>query len=161
MSYGKSLKGEYMENEIMAIYKPGSLHLESISYDGKTVHYTDGQTIKDYMAECPGAVLMPLDEAIEAISKLEDEAYCSGPFHEISEKDFIKALECLPPEKWETVADVNIFRMCEYLTSNITAHYASYQGRYFTANRRTSKSYADISTQVKTSFVAGNEKANS
>ena len=68
---------------------------------------------------------------------------------EISEDKYDDALGVLPPEYWRTFDGVNIFRMMEYLTGNITAHYARYERRYFCANRRTSTAYRDIAKEVK------------
>ena len=71
-----------------------------------------------------------------------------GVGQEITEEIWCDALNCLPPEKWKTVNGVEIFRLCEYYTDNITTHYASLRGRFFKAMRRTSDSYAELAEQI-------------
>ena len=71
-----------------------------------------------------------------------------GEWEEITEEIWGEALNCLPPEKWKTVNGVNIFRMCEYYTDNLTTHYASLKGRFFKAMRRTGDSYTELAEQV-------------
>jgi hypothetical protein len=71
-----------------------------------------------------------------------------GPWVEITEEEYTEKLNCLPPEKWRTVLGVNIFRMCEYLTENVTDHYARLNGRFFEAGRRTSTPYEEIAAEV-------------
>jgi len=144
--------------DTLAIYKPGSMSLQTTAYrDGEVIRcrfsgYLAGLpkdlTAEEYLAKNPGFCLMPIDEAIQQINKAEDEKII-GEWKEITEEEWMDALGCLPPEKWETVDGVNIFRMCEYRTGNITAHYARYKGRFYTASRRTSVPYADMAKEIK------------
>ena len=55
------------------------------------------------------------------MSKAKETIPTKDPWTLIPEKEFMTALEVLPPEKWKTVNSVEIFRMCEYLYSDITA----------------------------------------
>ena len=75
-------------------------------------------------------------------------AHYLNDWKEITADEWQDALEVLPPEKWQTVAGVEIFRMMERLTGNITAHFARIGDRYFCANRRTSADYADLAAEV-------------
>jgi hypothetical protein len=72
------------------------------------------------------------------------------PWIEIDKDAWYYALEVLPPVKWQTVNEVNLFRMSERQIADITAHYATYNGRYFMAYRRTSHKYADLANEIKT-----------
>jgi len=71
------------------------------------------------------------------------------PFREITKEDWWEALEVLPPEKWQTKGDVEIFRMIPHQTGNITAHYARYGKKYYYANRNTNIDYDDIANEIK------------
>lgn len=139
-------------NNRLAIYKDGEMHIQDLMVlDDNGVLRTQcrGLTLADYVRENgEGFVVMSLDEACERIHKLQDEAYIK-PFIEITEDQYNEMLECLPPQKWMTVDGVSIFRMSEYQTSNITGHYASYNGRYFMANRRTNVNYEDIAQEIR------------
>ena len=80
---------------------------------------------------------------------VDNEKMVDKKWTELTEEQWTYWLEVLPPEKWKRVDGVEIFRVCEYLTSNITQHCTHYKGRYFSANRRTSEKYEDIANQIK------------
>ena len=105
-------------------------------------------TVAEYLLEKPGAACLSFDEALKRISEAEEKAYIK-PWTEITEDQWTDALEVLPPQKWRTVDGVELFRMSEYTTGNITAHYARAGGRYFTANRRTSDAYENLAQELK------------
>jgi hypothetical protein len=67
-------------------------------------------------------------------------------------------LECLPPEKWETLNGIEFFRMMETLTGNITAHYAKTGTRYFSANRERQKDYAALWFEVNKALIDCEER---
>ena len=94
--------------------------------------------------------IMLFDDAIPLLETARREKYLSD-WTEIDEEQWMNALEVLPPEKWRTVAGVEIFRMCEYLTGTITAHYARLGERYFSANRCARTGYDDIAAEVHAS----------
>lgn len=59
-------------------------------------------------------------------------AMLSEPLVEISQDDWMEALEVLPPDKWHTDSNgVNKFLMCEHYTGSFTTQYAKYRGRCF------------------------------
>lgn len=141
------------------IYKKGEMCAQTVTYIDKegiercscTSHYLNmGQdlTVEEYLAKNPDYVLMSWDEFLPMLNTMQDEAYLK-PFKEITEEQYYESLECLPPQKWETVDGVNIFRMSEYLTGNITDHLVSYNGKYYSANRRTSTPYSEIAKEIK------------
>ena len=69
-------------------------------------------------------------------------------WQEISEDDYEYALGVLPPEKWKTVNGVNIFRWMEHTDFNLTAHFASYRGKYYKAQKRLNDDYAVMAKEV-------------
>ena len=106
-------------------------------------------TVAEYLEHLgPGFVCIPLESALDQIHEVQETTYIK-PWKEITEDQYHYALEVLPPEKWQTVDGVNIFRMSEYTIGNITAHYAFYNKRYFTADRRTSDKYDKLAAEVK------------
>lgn len=123
--------------------------IERVAYTGYLRGLDKDVTLSDYLMENKEAACLPFDEALKRISEAEEGIYIK-PWTEITEEVYMEALECLPPEKWQTVNEVNLFRMSEYTTGSITAHYATFGKRYFTANRRTSDSYQKMSEEVKT-----------
>lgn len=142
-----------------AIFQRGQCHFENTAHtmrDGRLVAaITHRRCAREYLAEKnasrqPGEAafeLMEIDAAWELVCQAQGEKYLSD-WQEIDAERWGDMLEILPPEKWETVAGVEIFRMSERLTGNITAHFARIGERYFEANRRTSESYAEMAAQV-------------
>ena len=146
------------------IYQTGKTNIETacLTGDGETLKspYT-GELFSDLLTELNGKreagspefQIMPLDSAVPLMEEAQKAKYC-GDWQEITEEDWYEALEVLPPEKWETVRGVNFFRMCEYLTGNITAHYAKLRGKYFTRNCSTSETYEELAEQVAAKWFA-------
>jgi len=146
------------------IYQPGQTNIETacLASDGETLKspftgelYTDLLTELNGKREAgsPEFQIMLLDTALPLMEEAQKAEYCSD-WQEITENDWHDALEVLPPEKWETVRGVNLFRMCEYLTGNITAHYAKLRGKYFTRNCSTSETYEELAEQVAAKWFA-------
>lgn len=135
--------------EQLVIYKKGETHLQTTITNGYC-DFTDGKRPEAYLDELgPGFVCIPFDQALELMEQAENEKYLNKPWKEIDEDQWDEWLGVLPPEKWQTVDGVNIFRISERLTGNITMHCASYNDRYFTANRRTIESYESIAAEIK------------
>jgi len=131
----------------LCIYIPGEMNLQNTVQSNGLCAYSN-ETVEDCLARLHGAVCIPLENALEQIGKAEDAAYIND-WEEITQETYDRMLGVLPPEKWTTADGVNIFRIMEYTTGNITAHYAHYKGRYFTANRRTSTDYKQLAKEVK------------
>ena len=72
---------------------------------------------------------------------------------EISEARYHEMLGCLPPEKWETVDGVNIFRLCEYTSGNYTRHFMRYQNRFFETTTHTGLPYEVLAKETKEAFA--------
>jgi len=140
------------------IYQPGKTHIETacLAEEGETLKspYT-GKLFENMLRELnerrevgsPEFQIMPLDEAFPMMEEARKSEYC-GDWREITEDEWWGALEVLPPEKWQNVRGVEIFRMCEYLSGNITAHYAKLRGKFFARNCSTSEKYEDLAKQV-------------
>lgn len=139
-----------MDKQKLVIYKKGELHLQTTVTNG-FCDFTDGKRPETYLDELgPGFACIPLDQALNLISRAENEKYLDMPWREINEEQWNDWLEVLPPEKWQSVNEVNIFRFCEREIGNVTRHCAQYQGRFFTSYRRTTENYKYMAAQIKT-----------
>lgn len=132
------------------IYKDGETNLQSVVYTDKAgvdrVGYVD-KTVDEYLAENPGMLCIAFDEAMKRMDEAQEKIYIK-PWQEITEEQWLDNLEVLPPEKWKTVNGVELFRMSEYTTGNITAHYARLGDRYFSASRRTTDNYETLAQEI-------------
>jgi hypothetical protein len=146
------------------IYQAGKINIETacLASEGETLKSPySGELFDDLLAELnnkrqagtPAFQIMPLEDAMPLMEEAQKAKYCSD-WQEITEDEWYENLEVLPPEKWETVRGVNIFRMCEYLTGNITAHFAKLHGKFFTRNCATSETYEELSEQVAAKWFA-------
>ena len=151
------------------ILQPGSTHANtSVTIrDGiEIADFTDCTPAEDYLVTLnakrePGSpefVMVPYAEGEAMLTAAQDTEYLE-PWKECTEERYQEMLECLPPEKWERVQGVSIFRMCEYYTSDITRHFASYLGRYFEGRFRTSgASYEEHAAEIRNKarlFIGG------
>jgi hypothetical protein len=147
-----------MKHHTHAIYQRGKTHAQNSCHtedDGTIRANFTTLTGQEYCDEKnagrapdePEYELMTWDEAMPLIEAASEAEYCTG-WEEIEKQVWWDALEVLPPEKWRTVAGVEIFRMCEYLSGNITAHYARLEDRYFSRNCRNTVPYADIAAEI-------------
>ena len=139
-----------MHKDMLAVYKPGERWLKTV-IEGDKVYYSK-MTVEEYKATLdPDVVIIPYDEAIQLIRK-ENDKMC-GPWEPTSKRDYDEAFCCMPPENYQNLYGVEIFRCCEYMTDNITRHYVcvekSRRGKYYSAYRRTSTSYLEIVKEVK------------
>lgn len=115
-----------------------------------------GKTVAEIRAENPGkrVSVLPLVKAAEIVSAARDAAYIK-PWAQIEADAWHEALNVLPPEKWRNVRGVEIFRMMEYTTGDITAHYARVEingtDYYFAGSFKTSgPSYEEHAAAVYT-----------
>ena len=140
------------------IYQTGKANIETVCFaeDGEVLKSSySGDLFEDILKELnakredgsPEYQILKLDDVMPLIEAAQEAKYCSD-WKEISEDEWYENLEVLPPEKWETVQGVNIFRMCEYLTGNITAHFAKLNGKFFTRNCSTRETYEELAEQV-------------
>lgn len=88
-----------------------------------------GKTLPEVQALHPNAQIM--DDA--AYWALHDVYYISAPI-EITEAEYMDALECLPPVKWTNTPDGESFKMSERLSGYITGIYCRIGKRFFCFN---------------------------
>jgi hypothetical protein len=149
------------------IYRRGDLSVESITYlDTGGIErcaYTSSRVgpaapdlaLRDYLhllnhdlaPDAPRYECLPWETVAPLLAAAQDAAYLR-PWKEITEERWDEMLKILPPEKWQTVRGVNIFRMCEYTCGNITTHFARVGSRFFEGSFRTTTAYEDLAGQV-------------
>ena len=107
---------------------------QSIVYiDTMIVAYSGGKTLSEYMQDKPfNYLLLDWDELDAMIQNFENEQYLSNPPTVITEDEYNHQLGELPPEAWGSQLGFESFRMCEYMTGNITAMYATSKNIYLT-----------------------------
>jgi len=133
---------EYNDNTLVA-YKDNALNLEAFIEDGAS---SLGKVpVKELESE--GCMIITFKDALERIEKAEEAKYINAPI-EITAEEYDYALGCLPPENWKHVRGASVFRMSEYMTSNITAHYVCVNERYFTAMRRNTTKYEALMDEI-------------
>ena len=124
---------------------------------GQFADYTGGQTAANYLAEknanrpegSPEFVMVAYADG-RAMCLAAEDAQFLEPWKECTEERYQDMLEVLPPQKWERVNGVSIFRMSEYYTSDITRHFAHVGGKYFEGRFRTSgPSYTEHSVAIR------------
>jgi hypothetical protein len=146
------------------IYQAGKANIETACFaeDSEVLKSPySGELFEDMLNELnakrengsPEYQILKLDDVMPLIEASQIAKYC-GDWVEITEEDWYEKLEVLPPEKWETVRGVNIFRMCEYLTGNITAHFAKLNGKFFARNCSTRETYEELAEQVAAKWFA-------
>lgn len=116
---------------------------------------SDNKTAADYLIELnnrrepdsPEFEILPMEEALALIEQAQLDAYETN-WQPVSEDYWNDHLDILPPEKWETVRGVEIFRMCEYLAGNITEHLARIGNQCFSRNCSTRIPYETLAKEI-------------
>ena len=119
-----------------SVYIEGDLNLYSfIGANGRTLY--GKEIVADVRRNHPGrrVLVLPSGEAMARVEAARIANYC-GPLTEISAAQFEEMLNVLPPENWKQGDGWECFRMCEYTTGRITAHYLRRGKRYFTKQAR-------------------------
>lgn len=154
------------------IYQPGQLNCQTMTYlDSEGVErcaYTSGRrendpreyTVEEYLTMLnakrePGSPeFIAADwDTVNKAMRSEEDASVITPWKEITEERYDEMLNVLPPEKWQTVDGVNIFRISEYYSGNITDHYAALFGKYFYRTCRTTTPYSVLAAEVKEAYL--------
>ena len=138
----------------MCFYVPGEGHIIDLATpDGKSTVYAE--TPAELCKRYPGAVLMPFEDACQAINTIEHARYGVPPV-EITEERFLEMLECLPPCRWVRLAESEAFYMSEFETGLWTGHYCRIGERYFAATRQArGSSTFDFITECGNILTAG------
>ncbi len=149
------------------IYRPGSCTIENTASPNAAgvmvAHYTGGEPAETYLERlnkalpCGSALfaLFTWEEVCPQVAAAEDSEH-GGPWTETTAEEFREMLNVLPPEAWNTTAGVEMFRLSEYQTSNLTRHFARAGGRYFTAIRRTSRPRSALVEEVRAALATPN-----
>lgn len=111
-------------------YVPGETHIVDLIHpdDGLTLHYKEDAAA--VQARYQGARRMSCEDAWTCIDMAAHARYCTG-ITEVSEDQFLDALNVLPPAGWTTRRGVESFRISERIWGNITDIYARLGERYF------------------------------
>lgn len=128
------------------IYKPGETCIQSLVREDDVVEFVN-LDYREYLKQHPEFVCIDFDDAMERIRAIQDKSL--GILEEITPDKFDDAMNVLPPEKWETVDGVEIFRMMEYTSGTITRHYMRHKRQYFAADYRISTDYQEIARAVR------------
>jgi hypothetical protein len=110
------------------IAQPGALSVIDFYLTREGAEECLPQVQEQYAKEYPDLKVMAFDEyyALKRAKLLAD------PLVEITEEQWMYALEVLPPEQWHTDPQgVNKFLMCEHYTGTFTTQYARWKKRYF------------------------------
>lgn len=146
----KDVSGVVVRNvshdDCLVVYRSGKTHIESLLHPVTEKSIYGGKHKSEFLKE--GCIVITWDELNPLIKEVENAKYLNSDFEEITEEQFNDALEVLPPQKWVRHQYGSIFRMSEYMTSNITAHYVNHRNKFFYALRRSTTSYDDILNEV-------------
>jgi len=84
-----------------------------------------GETLEELSTHYSDVKVATVDEFIS----MHESALRTDP-REISESDYIDALEIMPPLDWRQVRGVESFKWSEFYSGNMTNAYAKHGGRY-------------------------------
>lgn len=97
------------------------------------------KTLEETREDYPDAVIMDLDDAIEA----SDARYITKPIC-ITREAFDDALNVLPPVDWQNTSGMETFKMSEQLSGNITGIYCRIGKEHYCLNDQMTMSREDI-----------------
>ncbi len=108
------------------------------------VHYTDGKTFEQYNREHGGElVALTWDEFNTQFYSPYLNSMCE-PFTETTEEQFFYGLECLPPKRWKTEGNKEVFFMGECYTADLYRAFVRIGDKYYTALRRISTPFEHL-----------------
>ena len=107
-------------------YNYSTAHSGHVDYSAHLHGLDRNMTVDEYVKAkgWPGVILMDEDTFFIQMANWENTKYLTEAT-EISETDYDDMLGVLPPENWTRTGEFEHFRMCEYMTSDITAQYAT------------------------------------
>lgn len=98
-----------------------------------------GMILEQMERKYPGVKICDLD----TIAKRIEDSNLTKPI-EITEEQFIEALECLPPEDWQQIGGEESFKCMERTSGRVTAIYARLGIKYYTFQGIYNMKHADI-----------------
>lgn len=133
--HGTALKDE---SGVLRVCYSGTLHNEG----------GDNLTIDEYRAQvCPNATVYTWEE-LEPIIEAWKDTKKTDP-QEITEADYWEMLEVLPPSRWHSVPGFQVFHVCEHISGDLVAWYASGKGKFYTWTDSCYVSDPDILTKLQ------------
>jgi len=130
--------------------KPDAISVTSI-LKNHVCAYTQ-KTKQDYLNE--EYIVAEWEKIEKLIEKNENEQLLTS-WESIKEEDYYRALEELPPLKWENVENASFFMCKEAYSSNIHAVYCEYNCRFYATMRRTTTSYSEMLKEIKSMIESG------
>lgn len=124
--------GDTAGDDAATLYLPGSHTIYGfVMEDGKTEY--GREPVEDFLAK--GYAELPFREAADLARKAGYSSFITS-ICEITREAFDEALGCLPPEAYYSDERGCCFRMMEYYWADVTSHYASVGGKYYTQRRK-------------------------
>ncbi len=108
------------------------------------VQLNSTETSEQIRLRHPGATLAEWEDVYA-----ETEASCKTEPVEITEDNFLKALNVLPPVRWTKRSDSESFKLSERLYGSITAIYARIGDRYYTFSDNIALPHDDVISRIK------------
>lgn len=106
---------------------PRVIDVAVLTEDGRTVGQCSGETAEQLGTRYG----QPMELiGLDAYMAIHDEAMRTEPV-EITHEDYMHALECLPPVRWQQSEGIESFRMSERWSGSMTSIYACLRGRYW------------------------------
>ena len=102
------------------------------SWSAHCKDYPDTKSFKEYLLQAEKKQYKVMD--FEEFRKMERDFYINEELKEVTEENFEEMFEILPPLKFCTRANVEMFCMCEMLTGTYTSQYAHnlVTGKFYT-----------------------------
>jgi len=111
--------------------------------DGQTVGLYSHQTQDELARNYPGVMLGTVEEyEAQLVQAVRTESV------EITRRQYLEALEVLPPLDWEGSRGNESFKLSEFHTGNITSIYARRGHRYFTFRDVATLSHQEIMSRL-------------
>jgi len=133
-----------MTSDFLAVvYVDGETTIETIlAKTGRSMY--GRKTVSEIRASHVGKTVsvLPIFQAMERVEAAQKAKYCN-PLAEITEDQFLEALNCLPPENWKRGDGWEAFRMSEYTCGRIATHFLMVGDRYFSKSVAISSSVYD------------------
>ena len=133
---------------------PQVVDMATLNDKQQLVGLHSGETQEQLILRYPG-ILVGMSHDVQA----EREAMMKSEPTEVSEDVFIEALECLPPEDWHNKQSSESFKMCEYLSGQITSIYCRIGKRYFSFTDVATLTHDEIRAKVMASMQQTQERA--
>ena len=109
--------------------------VRELDWELKSIY--SGLTIEELKSQYWELKILNSDEAIKIINESDNKKYNVWTWRESTIEEFTEMFEILPPEKYTNQNNFEIFRMCEYLTWDITSHFLKINNKYYVWNFRT------------------------